>query len=285
MARLREDVWGSSGLILMTHDSDITTDEQPVVLCVPAEWAAAGPTDDDMARVTELGISHLWLRDGGTPTGPVDKIPWLADWAVQGDHGLIADRTLHRDRRRLGEQPIVVASWQGSEVDLVALAAGGDDMLLRQASSAPVMRMGLRQALLDGQPGVLTEAAGLCRGSELVWLDAEVRQILAARGELALGLSLLLALPGVPCLGWSGQHGTDEGPLARWPVGLSADERAVLAERIALRRRSGLAGRRCEVLETKDPCVVALRYELDPGALTTVHDLGARTAHWESSPG
>ena len=270
--------------MLMTRDSDqTTTAEQPVVLCVPAQWAAAGPADDDTARLDELGISHLWLRDDGVPTGPIDHIAWLVEWASAPGRGLIVDRTVTRDRRRLGDQPLLSASWQGTEVDLVALAAGGDDQLLRQASSAPVMRMGLRQALLDRQPGVLAEAAGLCRGSELVWLDAEVRQQMAAAGELALALSLLLALPGVPCLGWTGQHGSDEGPLSRWPVGLPADDRAQLAERIRLRRAAGLAGRRCEVLETRSPVVLALRYELDDGRLTTTHDLDARSARWELS--
>jgi hypothetical protein len=269
--------------MFMTHDSDPTTAEQPVVLCVPAEWAAAAPTDDDIARLTELGISHLWLRDEGEPTEPIDHIDWLTEWASVPGRGLIVDRTVPHDHRRLGDQPLLSASWQGTEVDLAPLAAGGDDQLLRQASSAPVMRMGLRQALLDRQPGVLAEAAGLCRGSELVWLDAEVRQQMAAAGELALALSLLLALPGVPCLGWAGQHGTDEGPLSRWPVGLSADERAQLAERIRLRRSTGLAGRRCEVLETPSPVVLALRYELDDGTLTTTHDLGARSATWQLS--
>jgi len=257
--------------------------EQPVIVCVPARWAAAAPTDDDLARLDELGISHLWLRDDGTPTEPIDHIPWLVDWAAAPGRGLIVDRTLNRDRRRLGEQPLLSASWQGSEVDLAALAAGGDDHLLRQASSAPVVRMGLRQALLDRQPGVLAEAAGLCRGTELVWLDDAVREQMAEAGELLLALSLLLALPGLPCLGWAGEHGSDEGPLAHWPVGLSSDERTSLAEWIRLRRSAGLAGRRCEVLDTGGPTVLTLRYEVDGGTLTTTHDLAARTARWELS--
>jgi hypothetical protein len=275
---------GSSGQMLMT-DSDPITAEQPVILCVPAGWAAAAPTDDDLARLGELGLSHLWLRDDDSPTEPIDHIPWLREWAAIPGRGLIVDRTVHRDRRRLGDRPLLSASWQGSEVDLSALAPGGDDQLLRQASSAPVMRMGLRQALLDRQPGVLAEAAGLCRGSELVWLDGELRERLAAAGELPLALSLLLALPGVPCFGWAGEHGSDEGPLAKWPVGLSAGERDDLAERIRLRRTAGLAGRRCEVLETRSPAVLALRYELDDGTLTATHDLEARTARWDLAPG
>lgn len=262
-------------------ETDPSTDEQPVVLCVPAEWAAAEPTDADLGRLRELGISHLWLRDDGTPTEAIDHIAWLVDWARVPGHGLIVDRTVHRDRRRLGDEPLLSASWQGSEVDLAALAAGGDDQLLRQASSAPVVRMGLRQALLDREPGVLAEAAGLCRGTELVWLDGELREQVAAAGELPLALSLLLALPGVPCMGWAGQHGSDEGPVARWPVGLSGDERSELAERIRLRRAAGLVGRRCEVLETRSPSVLALRYEIDGGTLTVTHDLEARTARWE----
>jgi hypothetical protein len=272
--------------MLMTRDSDLTTTaEQPVVLCVPAEWAEAGPTDDDLARLTELGISHLWLRDSAADTGPVDHIAWLAEWVVATPgRGLIVDRTLGRDRRRLNDRPLISASWQGSEVDLVALAADGDDQLLRQASSAPVVRMGLRQALLDHQPGVLAEAAGLCRGSELVWLDEEVRRQLAEAGELALALSLLLALPGVPCMGWVGQHGSDEGPLARWPVGLSAGQRTELADWIRLRRTAAVAGRRCEVLEAREPSVIGLRYEDDDGTLTITHDLAARSSRWEWSP-
>jgi hypothetical protein len=273
----------SSGQMLMTRDSDPTTAEQPVVLCVPAEWAAATPDAADIGRLAELGISCLWLRDDGAPTPPIDHLDWLVGWVGEPGRGLIVDSTVNRDRRRLGDRPLVSASWQGSEVDLSALAAGGDDLLLRQASSAPVVRMGLRQALLDRQPGVLAEAAGLCRGSELVWLDAEVRGQMAAAGELPLALSLLLALPGVPCLGWAGQHGSDEGPVARWPVGLSDDERAQLAGQIRLRRVAGLAGRRCEVLDVGGPAVLALRYELDDGALTVTHDLEARTSRWETT--
>jgi hypothetical protein len=274
----------SSGQMLMADTDPTTTAEQPVILCVPAGWAVATPSDADLARLHELGLSHLWLRDDGTPTEPIDHVPWLVEWATGPGRGLIVDRTVHRDRKRLGERPMLSASWQGSEVDLAALGAGGDDHLLRQASSAPVVRMGLRQALLDRQPGVLAEAAGLCRGSELVWLDDEVRGQMAASGELLLALSLLLALPGLPCLGWTGQHGSDEGPVAEWPVGLSADERAELAERIRLRRTAGLAGRRCEVLDTGPAAVLALRYELDDGTLTATHDLDARTARWQLAP-
>jgi hypothetical protein len=269
--------------MLMT-DSDSTTAEQPVVLCVPAGWAAAAPTDDDLAGLRELGISHLWLRDDGTPTEAVDHIAWLVEWARVPGHGLIVDRTVHRDRRRLGDEPLLSASWQGSEVDLAALAAGGDDQLLRQASSAPMVRAGLRHALVDRDAGVLAEAAAVCRGTELVWLDDDVREQAAAAGELPLALSLLLALPGVPCMGWAGEHGSDEGPVARWPVAISADDRAELGERIRLRRTAGLAGRRCEVLDTPSPAVLALRYELDEGTLTATHDLDARTARWDRSP-
>lgn len=256
-----------------------TEQMQPVVLCVPAEWAVAGPSDADLDRLGELGISHLWLRDSGVPTPPIDHLGWLADWAAGSDRGLIVDRTLARDRRRVGDQPLVVASWQGTEVDLSALAAGGEDQLLRQASSAPVVRMGLRQALLDRQPSVLVEAASLCRGTELVWLDDEVRQSLASPGDLELALSLLLSLPGVPCLGWCGQHGSDEGPVSAWPVGLPDEAREVLAERIRLRRTAGVAGQRV----TDDGSggeVVALRYETPAGVLVTVHDLAARTSSW-----
>jgi hypothetical protein len=260
---------------------------QPVVLCVPAEWAVAGPTDADLDRLEELGISHLWLRDSGAPTPPVDHLGWLAEWAARSDRGLIVDRTLARDRRRVGDQPLVVASWQGTEVDLSALAAGGGDQLLRQASSAPVVRMGLRQALLDRSPSVLVEAATLCRGSELVWLDDEVRDRLETPGDLELALSLLLSLPGVPCLGWCGQHGNDEGPVARWPVGLPDEARAILAERIRMRRSAGVAGQRCVPVpdggrgDGAGPEVVALRYETPDGVLVTVHDLAARTSSWE----
>jgi hypothetical protein len=269
---------------MTTSDADsVPATEQPVVLCVPAEWADAGPTAADIDRLAELGVSHLWLRDGGTPIRPVEQLPWLADWACVPGRGLIVDRTLPRERRRLGGQPFVVASWQGSEVDLVALAAGGDDQLLRQASSFPVIRMGLRQALLDRQADVLAEAAGLCKGTELVWLDGEVRQQAAAAGELLLASSLVLSLPGVPCFGWVGQHGTDEGPVASWPVGLAGDELAVLAERIGMRRTLGLAGRRCEVVDTRarGAGVMALRYELDEGALVVTNDLDARSSTWQ----
>jgi hypothetical protein len=261
---------------------------QPVVLCVPAEWAVAGPTDADLDRLGELGISHLWLRDSGAPTPPIDHLGWLADWAAGPDRGLIVDRTLARDRRRVGGQPLVVASWQGTEVDLSALAAGGEDQLLRQASSAPVVRMGLRQALLDQSPSVLVEAATLCRGSELVWLDDEVRARLETPGDLELALSLLLSLPGVPCLGWCGRHGTDEGPVSQWPVGLPDAARATLAERIRMRRSAGVAGQRCVPVPEGEPGrgggsgeVVALRYETPDGVLVTVHDLAARTSSWE----
>jgi hypothetical protein len=268
-----------------------TATEQPVVLCVPAPWAEAGPTDADLTALAELGITHLWLRDGGwqddagAPSRPVDHIDWLSGWVATPGHGLIVDSTLDRDHRRVEQTPLISASWQGSEVDLVVLAAGGDDQLLRQSSSAPVVRMGLRQALLDGSPGVLREAAGVLRGSELVWLDAEVRRQLADEGALAFGLSLLLALPVVPCLGWAGQHGSDEGPLARWPVALSDAERSSLGDQIRLRRTAGVAGRRAEVLDAgSTPTTLALRYEGDGGTLTVTHDLAARRSDWDWSP-
>jgi hypothetical protein len=111
--------------MLMSGDSDTTTNAgQPVVLCVPAQWAEAGPSDDDIAGLGELGITHLWLRDsgwqdgGGRPTRPVDHIDWLGDWVTTPGRGLIVDRTLDRDHRRVDETPLLSASWHGSEVGI-----------------------------------------------------------------------------------------------------------------------------------------------------------------------